>query len=203
MITGDSRWECPEAGSKAAITSSAGMRYIRAEVVKRGAAGEYINEALQIPEVSQYVRKGLYAKSLYMIIGVATCKKLSMSHARTRETMFSADLDANLAVLGPEAGAGLSIGNKASSAVELEIQEECDFSCRVGKFQYSRRRRIIREAKDFTDGALFDRESGTNDVPLTDTEAEAIYSDEPVFDEFESEDEAVYSSDGVVIHAFG
>lgn len=30
---------------------------IRAEVIKRGAAGEYINEALQTPEVSQYVRK--------------------------------------------------------------------------------------------------------------------------------------------------
>lgn len=138
-----------------------------------------------------------------MIIGVATCKKLSMSHARTRESMFSADLDANLAVLGSEAGVGMSNGNKASLAVELEIQEECDFSYRVRKFQYSRRRRVIRKAKDVTDGALFDRESDANVAPVTNAEAEAMSSDEPVFDDFESEDEAIDSPEGVAIQIPG
>lgn len=169
---------------------------IRAEVVKRDAAKDHINEALQTPEVSQYVRRGLYAKPLYMIIGVASCKKLLMSDTRSQEKGFSADVDASTAVIGAEAGAGLSTSTKTSSGADLEVQEQCDFAYRVRKFQYSRFRREIKKATDLTDGALFGGESD-KEVPLTNAEAEAMDDEVAVFDEFETEDVEIESDGGV------
>lgn len=181
--------------SEATINASG----ISAEVIKRDAAGAYINEALQIAKVSEYVKRGLWAKSLYMIIGVAKCKKLVMGDSENQERTFSTDLDANLAVMGLEAGVGSSMGNKVSLGTEVEIQEDCDFAYRVREFQYSRFRKGFKKATDVTDGALFGQGSGLREVPLTSAEIEALYDEVPIFDGFESEDEEFDSPDGMII----
>lgn len=176
---------------------------IRAEVLKRDTAKDYINEALQTPEVSRYVKRCLYAKPLYMIIGVASCKKLLISDTRTREGAFSAGFDAGTAVVAAEAGAGLWTGKTASSGTDLEVQEECDFAYRVRKFQYSRFRRGFKTGKDVTDGAVFGRDDDTGEVPLTSAEAEAIYDEVAVFDDFDSDDDEIDSPDSVVLQTSG
>lgn len=176
---------------------------IRAEVLKRDTAQTYISEALQTPEVSQYVKRCLYAKPLYMIIGVTSCKQLLISNTRTRESAFSAGFDAATVAAAAEAGAGLSTGKKASPGTDLEVQEECDFAYRVRKFQYSRFRRGFKTGKDVTDGAVFGREDDTREVPLTSAEAEAIYDEVAVFDDFDSDDDEIDSHDGMVLQASG
>lgn len=126
---------------------------IRAKALTLDAAKDHINEALQTPDVDQYVKKGLSARPLYMIIGVASYKKLLMSDTKTREITFSSDLDADVSIAGAAAGPGLSTDKKASSGTDLEIQEECDFAYRVRKFQYTRFRKGLKSANDVTDGS--------------------------------------------------
>lgn len=172
---------------------------IHAEVLHRDAAKDHINEALQTPDVDQYVKKGLFARPLYMIIGVASCKKLLMSSTKTREIVFSADLEAEAAITGAEAGAGLSTDKKASAGTDMEIQEDCDFAYRVRKFQYSRLRGVITDAKDVTDGAMFGKDFDRGEVPLTSAEAEEMYDEVAVFDEFDSDDDDIDSPNGVIM----
>lgn len=163
---------------------------ISAEIIKPGrTAQKYMDEALQMSEVVEYVKSGgLTYKPLYLIVGVATCKKLIMGESKTRGRTFSAEADANLGLTGVEAGAGVSFVNNAVAGVAMEVQEECAFAYRVREFRYSRLRKGAK-VKDVTDGSLFGEGNAGGHVPLTRAEAAAALDEVPVFDAFESEDE--------------
>lgn len=171
---------------------------IKAEIVMPAAAKEYIDEALLTPKVSSYVRKGMFSRPLYLIVGVATCKQLVMGDSASREHAFSAEADVSLTAVGLDIGAGASAGKKTAAESGSEVQEECAFAYRVRKFRCSTFRRIIKEGDDdVAEGALFGRDGGNKNIPLTSEEAEAKYNEVPVLDGFESEDEEVDAVDGV------
>lgn len=189
-----------EANRLSSIQATVEALDIHAESIIPGTAKAYIDEALLTPEVIKYVSKGMFAKPLYLIVGVATCKKLYIGDASVRERGLSTEAGLGLTPAGIEAEAGASANRNASAGSEWEIQEECAFAYRVREFQYSRLRRRITGAKDVIDGSLFGGDGGRVDVPLTTAEVEAEYHDVPVFDEFESEDEEMDSPDGLVLH---
>lgn len=168
---------------------------IHAESIMPGTANPYIDKALLTHEVAEYVKKGMFTRRLYLIVGVATCKRLFIGDSSAQEQTFSAKGDLGLPPAGAEAEARAFANRNALVESELEIQEECAFAYRVREFQYSRLRRRITGAKDITEGSVFGGAGGRADVPLTTAEVEAEYHDVPKFDYFESEDEEVDTAD--------
>lgn len=160
---------------------------VRAVAMMPDVAGEFVDEALQLPRVVEHLRKGFFAEPLYMIVGVATCKKLFLGSTSSRGGSGSLDLDASVSVAGVEAGVGASRDRKASTEFAVEIDDECDFAYRVREFQYSRRKKRIKKSVDVTEGAMFgnDADDGSGSGVAQYVEEEEV----PVFEHFESEDE--------------
>lgn len=158
---------------------------VRAVAILPQTAQDYVERALQSSKVIDYVRKGIFAEPLYMIVGVATCKKLYMGDSASKTRSVSVDLDASLTVGGIEAGTGVSREKEASADSERELVEECDFAYRVREFQYSRRKKRVKKSSNVTEGAMF----GTDH-----SEQEDSYEEVPVFEYFESEDEDLDST---------
>lgn len=154
--------------------------HVRAVALMPDVAAEFVDEALQLPKVIEHVRRGFFAEPLYMIVGVATCRKLRMGSASGKGRSGALDLNASVAVAGVEGGLGGSREKTASAEFEVEINEERDFAYRVREFQYSRRKKRIKKAVNVTEGAMFgnDQHPDAQDV-----------EEVPVFEYFESEDE--------------
>lgn len=171
---------------------------IRAEIVMPGTAKAYVDEALRAPGVLAYARGGLFARPLYLIVGVATCRRLVMGDSASRERGFSAEADVSLAPAGIEAGVGASVGREASAGSEVEVQQECAFAYRVREFRYKKWSGGIKMADDVVRGALFKLEE-TIDELVVPTEASGPEEEDevPVFECFGSEDEEVESGEGV------
>ncbi|KAI0885922.1 uncharacterized protein GGS22DRAFT_162300 [Annulohypoxylon maeteangense] len=55
---------------------------VRAQIISPDTAKEYMDQALLAPKVLEYVRKCLFTKPLYLIVGVATCSNLTASETR-------------------------------------------------------------------------------------------------------------------------
>lgn len=66
---------------------------IRAESVAPGTADAYIDEALSTPGVADYVQTGRFARPLYLIVGVATCKRLSTGDSSSRRPADGSELE--------------------------------------------------------------------------------------------------------------
>lgn len=114
---------------------------IHAESIVPDTASAHINEALSVPAVVNYVRKGNSAKPLYLIVGVATCKRLSTGDSSSRRR------------------------TDASVGSELEGKEECVFAYRVKKLQYSSGRGADVQGAAHDDGLVFEGfESQDEDV---------------------------------------
>lgn len=155
---------------------------VRAVAVLPHTAQDYIEKALQVPRVVEYVRKGVFSEPLYMIVGVASCKGLYVGDASSKARSGAVDLDAGLTVGGVEAGIGVSREKGSVADTEREVIEECDFAYRVREFQYSRRKKRIKKSANVTEGALFGTNSPREEDP---------FEEVPVFEYFESEDEDV------------
>lgn len=173
------------ATSSRSIEATVEASGVRAVAVLQHNAQDYLERALQAPRVLDYVRKGVFSEPLYMIVGVATCQRLTLGEASSKKRSGSVDLDASLTVGGIEAGIGVSREKGSSADSEREIAEECDFAYRVREFQYSRRKKQIKKSANVTDGAMF----GTDHHQ----EEDGLFEEVPVFEYFESDDEDVDS----------
>lgn len=173
------------ATSSGSVDATVEASGVRAVAVLPHTAQDYLEKALQAPRVVEYVRKGVFSDPLYMIVGVATCKKLIVGDSSSKARSASVDLDASLTVGGIEAGIGVSREKASSADTEREVAEECDFAYRVREFQYSRRKKRVKKSANVTEGAMFG-----NDNP----EEEGPFEEVPVFEYFESEDEDVDSA---------
>jgi hypothetical protein len=171
------------ASSARSVEATVEASGVRAVAILPHNAQDYFERALQEPCVLEYVRKGIFSKPLYMIVGVATCQRLTMGDASSRKRSGSVDLDASLPAGGVDAGAGVSSEKGSSADSDREVVEECDFAYRVREFQYSRLKKRIKKSANVTDGALF----GT----LPAAGEESLFEQVPVFEFFESEDEDV------------
>lgn len=168
------------------VESTVEVSGVHAVAVMPDAAKDYVDKALQTTKVQEHVRKGLFAQPLYMIVGVATCRKLNMGDSRHKTISGSLDLDSSLTVSGIQAGVGGSREKEISADSEAQIEEECDFAYRVREFQYSRMKRRIKKSSNVTDGAMF-RKDGERGGRSSDEEDDV--EEVPVFEHFESEDE--------------
>lgn len=81
---------------------------VRAVSIMPDTAKEYINRALATPRVVQYAKEGLWSRSLYLIVGTATCRKLIMNDTYSWENKASVEADVGITASGIEAGARIS-----------------------------------------------------------------------------------------------
>lgn len=162
---------------------------VRAEIVMPDAAKDYMDRALLSPRILEYVREGLFARPLYLIVGVATCRKVVSGDTIVREKKGSLEADIGVTGSGVEAGIGVFGSKTASTGSQMEIQEECDFAYRVREFQYSRLRKRIKKSRDVLEGAMFEKDGQRGSVPLTNSEEEDLFEEVPVFEYLESDDE--------------
>ncbi|KAI1371032.1 hypothetical protein F4677DRAFT_320792 [Hypoxylon crocopeplum] len=160
---------------------------IRAQIISPDTAKEYMDRALLNPRVVEYVKGCLFAKPLYLIVGVATCSNFTGSD--TRSTARSASGEVEVDAGGVQATAGVSTGRQGSVGAEYVVKGECDFAYRVREFQYSRRRKVFKKSSDVVDGAMYRLDSEDPDAE-TDGEVEEV----PEFEYFEDEDEDIESS---------
>ncbi|KAL4865192.1 hypothetical protein BDV12DRAFT_200384 [Aspergillus spectabilis] len=98
---------------------------------------EFMDEALGDKSVVEYVRRGLFAKALYIVVGVATAKKFSVKEEQAGKVGVDASAKTTVYEVG-DIGVGASHSREAGAKVEWEIEGECDFAYRVREFEYSR-----------------------------------------------------------------
>ncbi|EPE02715.1 hypothetical protein F503_04064 [Ophiostoma piceae UAMH 11346] len=108
---------------------------------------DYMGRVLEIPTVVEYVKTGLFSKRLYIVVGVATAKKL---YIRRQDTA---------GVLGTS---GVPAENTTNVSMELEAGEKCDFAYRVRQFTYSKIRGL-RSRGDYIKKAMLRADGDTDD----------------------------------------
>ncbi|KAF4637697.1 hypothetical protein G7Y89_g389 [Cudoniella acicularis] len=145
---------------------------------------EYIDASVEVPGVQEYVRKCNFSKTLYMIIGVASAKKLSVDEEKSQQNSARANVTA-----APPRGFGTEVTAEAlhSSSKNvgswLKIEEECDFAYRIREFTYWRHRRLkVKIKDDRSTGALFgtgngDDDDGDDDDDNENCETVALFND--------------------------
>ncbi len=133
---------------------------------------KYMAQALQAPRVAAYVKATLYSKRLYIVVGVATARRLYMKETVTQPQMAGAPGPAGVpAVADGAVGAGHN--STANVRSELEVGEECDFAYRVRQFEYSKIRGL-RSQGDYTKAAMFRADGADDDDDDDDDEPEYV-----------------------------
>jgi hypothetical protein len=174
-----------EATASGSIESTVEALDIRAEIIMPYTATSFVQDALSTPEILSYVRDGLFAKPLYLIVGVATCKKLFIGDTVAQDREASVQGNASLAGSGIDVEAGVSKARNSSAGAELHINTECDFAYRVRQFSYSKLRKKMVKSVDVTDGALFGDDTSRDST----TDSDMLYEEVAVFEDFDSQDE--------------
>ncbi|OTA82502.1 hypothetical protein M434DRAFT_84621 [Hypoxylon sp. CO27-5] len=165
---------------------------IRAQIISPDTAKEYMDRALLNPRVAEFVKECLFTKPLYLIVGVATCSKLTAGEIRSGNRNASAEAAVN--AMGAQVSGSILAASQGSVGGEFEVDQECDFAYRVREFQYSRRRKVFKKSSDVTEGAMFGLDEDT--CAKMDDEGEDV----PQFEYFEDEDENL-ESDGLTLEA--
>ncbi|KAI1098786.1 hypothetical protein F4804DRAFT_113198 [Jackrogersella minutella] len=160
---------------------------IRAQIISPDTAKEYMDHALLAPRVLEYVKSCLFAKPLYLIVGVATCSDLSASETRCGSRNASAEATVN--AMGAQIAGSAFAASQGSVGGEFVVDGECDFAYRVREFQYSRRRKEFKKSSDVTDGAMFGLDGEDRSTEIDD-ESDEI----PQFEYLEDEDEIIETS---------
>ncbi|OTA69996.1 hypothetical protein K449DRAFT_380026 [Hypoxylon sp. EC38] len=166
---------------------------IRAQIISPDTAKEYMNRALLNPRVVEFVKECLFTKPLYLIVGVATCSKLTAGEIRSGNRNASAEAAVN--AMGAQVSGSILAASQGSVGGEFEVDQECDFAYRVREFQYSRRRKVFKKSSDVTEGAMFGLDDEDTGAKMDDGG-----EDVPQFEYFEDEDENV-ESDGLTLEA--
>ncbi|KAL2836699.1 hypothetical protein BJX68DRAFT_273396 [Aspergillus pseudodeflectus] len=141
--------------------------------------------------VVKYVRGGLFAKSLFIIIGVATASKLSVIETQAGTSGLSTSAGVTLPEAG-DLGIEASHRHQVGSTVTKKITGDCNFAYHVREFEYSRLRRRVRDKGDITKKTMFGLEENAT---AGDDLADAV----PQFEWFEDEDASMDGRDGGLV----
>ena len=134
---------------------------VKAEAFMPDNDDDYMTRVLKIPRVVKYVKDSLFSKRLYIVVGVATAKKLYIKETVTHQQTAGASGSFGLpAVARGEADAEHDA--TANVVMELEVGEECDFAYRVRQFTYSKMRGL-RNKGDYTVKAMFRADADDDD----------------------------------------
>jgi hypothetical protein len=152
---------------------------------------DYMDKALANPKVIAYVKGGdlAFSRSVYIIVGVATAEKLSLKETLQKQASASAEAGASAAGGAAKGKLALSGGHKEKTAIDRQIDVDCDFAYRVREFIYSKwtwKKDKWSKGEDVSEGTMF----GADGEKLDDKKEEIVEEEVPKFDELMEEDEA-------------
>jgi hypothetical protein len=148
---------------------------------------EYMEIALENPEIKAFVKKGLFAKSLYIIVGVATTSQLTIKETQSVDAGGSVEGNLKPPNSGTELAVKIDHDQGGKSTSELEVKEDCDFAYRVREFQYSKIWRAFSDKGPLIHGTLFGRrEPGSGGMGGNTGKDNG--EDVPLFEYFEDDD---------------
>jgi hypothetical protein len=115
----------------------------------------YMEKALATTAVKAKAKElGLLKSlSLFMVVGVATAKGLTVTEDQSHES--SVATSAQISAQGAELEAELSHGKTAKAGGTLKVDSVCDFAYRVRRFEYSKWSGTFKDRGDHTEGAMF------------------------------------------------
>jgi hypothetical protein len=152
-----------------------------------------MEEVLKRDAILNYVREGLFARSLYLIVGVATASRVDVKESQSKGHNAHFSANAALPVAAVEGELSFSNETKRTTGAEFTIEKDVDFAYRVKEFEYSKWRKRFKDGHDMTKGALMGRQRG--DIAGSDDDGDegddSVHGDEdyvPVFEGFEDED---------------
>lgn len=132
----------------------------------------YMDKVLLKPEITSYVKEGMWAKRLYVIVGVATAGELSISEEQAGQKNISAG--ANASAGGATLAAEASTATESSASSSVQVKEPCDFAYRIKEFVYSKfLRPELKDKGDYTEGPLF-RPGEDEDGPAEESDDAAV-----------------------------
>ncbi|PTB38350.1 hypothetical protein M441DRAFT_60593 [Trichoderma asperellum CBS 433.97] len=159
---------------------------------------EYMNASMEAPGVQEYIKNCSFSKKLYMIIGVATAKKLHISEVSSKQR--SAGVSVTVPYMGGSGLGSTAGGRHKSSQIsgsEVDVEQECDFAYRIREFTYWRyRREKVKMKADRDTGALFRTENSHEDYDSYDDSEDDAFEDVPLFNELKEID---YSDDAILV----
>lgn len=185
------------AASAESIQATMAASNVRAEVIMPDTAIAHVKKALDENEkIWKHVQSGGLTNynPLYIIVGVATCKRLVQKESRTREGNLEIEPSGNFALAGAEIATQAAAGSKGGDDIKVKIEEECAFAYRLREFQYSKLPWKDAQSSDYLKGAAYGRDDGES----MEAEAELPNKHKLVFDKFESDDEEVSVTQGGV-----
>lgn len=114
----------------------------------------YMDQVLLLGDVKKRLRRTMFTQSLYIIIGVATAKGLSITETRTASSnvRVAASLSTPSSVLKGQAKISFATNQQSSS--NLSTHGLVDFAYRVREFYYYPLRGELGNGKDVTLGAM-------------------------------------------------
>jgi hypothetical protein len=175
----------------AGVTTTVEAMNVQAQVFLPRHPEEYMNASLANVEVQNWVRKHLFTKSLYLIVGVATANKLSIKENQFRNT----EISGTGGIAPPGTDTDLTVGfrheNASTTNSELDIRGKCDFAYRVREFKVWRFKKETKDIGDSSSGALFGMRDGESD----DSDDEDAFV--PRFHSFSDEDCSPKKGDSV------
>lgn len=140
----------------------------------------YMDEIMRNKAVQRYARDSLFGKSMYIVVGTATARKLRVREERSRG--HHAGAGAHIEAPGALGQAEVSFEHttRNGETSQLDIGEECDFAYRIHEFFYSKMRKHLKDRGNFTQSALFGQDGASDgDVPNTNVfEAKFEYFEE-------------------------
>ncbi|KAH8587055.1 hypothetical protein B0O99DRAFT_656556 [Bisporella sp. PMI_857] len=118
---------------------------------------EYMRASVELAGVQDYIKDCNFSKTLYMIIGVASAKKLSIDEETSQQDSAGAGITA-----APQGGSGTEVtvegqDHRSKETVSgLKVEEDCDFAYRIREFTYWKHRsNKVKMKDDRSAGALF------------------------------------------------
>jgi hypothetical protein len=147
-----------EGSSNHAVSTIVDAMNVKAEIFIPDKS--YVDQALAKPEVIGYVEQGVWAKSLYMIVGVATAGSLAITEEQSQDKSIGVSANASVVGTGTELASGLSGKSDAKAGSKLETENATDFAYRVREFNYSKFRLSgkWKDKGDRIEGAMFGRD---------------------------------------------
>lgn len=156
---------------------------------------EYMIASMEAPEVQEYVKNCNFSKTLYMIIGVASAKKLCIKEVSSKQCSTGVGVTASY-LGGPDLGGTVKGCHKSTQTTvsEMDTEQECDFAYRIREFTYWKyRREKVKMKADRNAGALFgtgDTDNGYDGYDNSEDSEDDAYKDVALFNELKEMDVA-------------
>lgn len=110
---------------------------------------EYVDRALRIPEVMEYIKESWFTNPVYMVVSVAVAAVV------TRDSRNSSSIDANAGVSVSPPGTGVAFATELSGSrgsrgrlEEETVEQDTILAYRVRRIQYEKRKDVFVKAKD-------------------------------------------------------